>query len=99
MNQCEITRVHHSLQDLKLNVAKLLNLLNRKGNPCAAIDQAPHDFITKQVVDTEMNKRVLQIDKDLPILKPKTKSNNGHAAVWKRNHNLTLIVPRKYGKC
>ena len=53
MTHCEITRVHHTLHVIKLNVAGLLwlNLLNRKGIHCATIYQALRDLVTKQVAD------------------------------------------------
>ena len=60
MNKCELKWAHHSLQFLqltKLDVAKLLNFLNRKGNPCATIYQS-HGTI-KQVVDKYMTIRLL----------------------------------------
>ena len=33
---------------------RLMNLSNRKGNPCAALYRAPRDLVTKQFVDKEM---------------------------------------------
>ena len=46
MNNCELTWVQHSLQVLKLTMAKLLNFLNRKVFPLAAIYHAPYDLVT-----------------------------------------------------
>ena len=62
-------------------MAKLLNQLNRKGDPCATLS-IPHDLVTKQFVDKEMtimlimlpefwNKHFLEIDEEFSATKPK----------------------------
>ena len=40
-------------------VAKLQNLSNRKGNPCATLYQVPQDLVTKQSIDKEMTAMLL----------------------------------------